>query len=72
MYLIRFSLTINGNRDDVQTDHQREVSFQACHARIASKGARLGLPQLQLGIIPGLGGTVITIRKFIIALLKSM
>ncbi|EFJ32812.1 hypothetical protein SELMODRAFT_439712 [Selaginella moellendorffii] len=29
----------------------------ACHARVASPDARLGLPELQLGIIPGLGGT---------------
>jgi len=29
----------------------------ACNARIATKGAQLGLPELQLGIIPGFGGT---------------
>ncbi|HEY7816815.1 MAG TPA: 3-hydroxyacyl-CoA dehydrogenase NAD-binding domain-containing protein, partial [Vicinamibacteria bacterium] len=28
-----------------------------CHARIASPGARLGLPEVTLGIIPGAGGT---------------
>ncbi|HEY7698091.1 MAG TPA: enoyl-CoA hydratase-related protein, partial [Vicinamibacteria bacterium] len=28
-----------------------------CHARIASEGARLGLPEVTLGIIPGAGGT---------------
>ncbi|KAI5069874.1 hypothetical protein GOP47_0016175 [Adiantum capillus-veneris] len=28
-----------------------------CHARVASEGTELGLPELQLGIIPGLGGT---------------
>ncbi|KAL3689546.1 hypothetical protein R1sor_015855 [Riccia sorocarpa] len=29
----------------------------ACHARLATPNTRLGLPELQLGIIPGLGGT---------------
>ncbi|XP_047311340.1 glyoxysomal fatty acid beta-oxidation multifunctional protein MFP-a-like [Impatiens glandulifera] len=29
----------------------------ACHARIATPNAQLGLPELQLGIIPGFGGT---------------
>ena len=29
----------------------------ACHYRIADEGARLGLPELTLGIIPGAGGT---------------
>jgi len=28
-----------------------------CNARVAAKGARMGLPELQLGIIPGFGGT---------------
>ncbi|KAI7745445.1 hypothetical protein M8C21_012349, partial [Ambrosia artemisiifolia] len=28
-----------------------------CHARIATSTAQLGLPELQLGIIPGFGGT---------------
>lgn len=32
---------------------------QACHARISTPTAQLGLPELQLGIIPGLGGTKI-------------
>lgn len=31
--------------------------FQGCHARIAAPGAQLGLPELTLGVIPGLGGT---------------
>ncbi len=30
----------------------------ACHARIALPGAKLGLPEVNLGIIPGSGGTV--------------
>jgi enoyl-CoA hydratase len=29
----------------------------ACHIRIASENARLGLPEVKLGIIPGYGGT---------------
>lgn len=29
----------------------------ACHARIATSTAQLGLPELQLGVIPGFGGT---------------
>ncbi|VAH72824.1 glyoxysomal fatty acid beta-oxidation multifunctional protein MFP-a isoform X2 [Triticum aestivum] len=33
-----------------------EVSM-ACHARISTPTAQLGLPELQLGIIPGFGGT---------------
>lgn len=30
----------------------------ACHIRIASDNAKLGLPEVKLGIIPGYGGTV--------------
>ncbi|KAL9232954.1 hypothetical protein vseg_008007 [Gypsophila vaccaria] len=29
----------------------------ACHARISTSNAQLGLPELQLGVIPGFGGT---------------
>ncbi|OYY13614.1 MAG: 3-hydroxyacyl-CoA dehydrogenase [Rhizobiales bacterium 35-68-8] len=29
----------------------------ACHARIVAPGAKLGLPEIKLGIIPGAGGT---------------
>lgn len=29
----------------------------ACHARVVSESARLGMPELQLGLIPGAGGT---------------
>ncbi len=29
----------------------------ACHLRVASEGARFGLPEVGLGIIPGYGGT---------------
>ncbi|MFC1574521.1 enoyl-CoA hydratase-related protein [Gemmatimonadota bacterium] len=30
----------------------------ACHMRVASENARMGLPEVSLGIIPGYGGTV--------------
>src|ERR1700730_16838854 len=30
----------------------------ACHYRVATAGARLGLPEIKLGIIPGAGGTL--------------
>jgi enoyl-CoA hydratase len=30
----------------------------ACHVRIASENAKLGLPEVKLGIIPGYGGTI--------------
>ncbi|MGH7481027.1 MAG: enoyl-CoA hydratase/isomerase family protein [Longimicrobiales bacterium] len=30
----------------------------ACHLRVASENAKLGLPEVKLGIIPGYGGTV--------------
>jgi 3-hydroxyacyl-CoA dehydrogenase len=33
-----------------------EISL-ACHYRVADEGARFGLPELSLGIIPGAGGT---------------
>ncbi|PKA62965.1 Glyoxysomal fatty acid beta-oxidation multifunctional protein MFP-a [Apostasia shenzhenica] len=29
----------------------------ACHARVSTSSAQLGLPELQLGVIPGFGGT---------------
>lgn len=29
----------------------------ACHWRIAARGTRLGLPEVQLGVLPGAGGT---------------
>ncbi|MFD1952539.1 3-hydroxyacyl-CoA dehydrogenase NAD-binding domain-containing protein [Sphingomonas arantia] len=29
----------------------------ACHYRIAAEGAKLGLPEVQLGLLPGAGGT---------------
>ncbi len=28
----------------------------ACHYRVAAKGAHLGLPEVQIGVIPGAGG----------------
>jgi enoyl-CoA hydratase len=30
----------------------------ACHLRLASENAKLGLPEVKLGIIPGYGGTI--------------
>lgn len=30
----------------------------ACHARVAASGAKLGMPEVQIGVIPGAGGTV--------------
>ena len=39
--------------------------FQACHARISAPGAQLGLPELQLGVIPGFGGTLSTLLVII-------
>jgi 3-hydroxyacyl-CoA dehydrogenase len=30
----------------------------ACHYRVADRGARVGLPEVKLGILPGAGGTV--------------
>ena len=29
----------------------------SCNARVCTLGTRLGLPELQLGIMPGFGGT---------------
>ena len=29
----------------------------ACHFRVASKNAKMGLPEVSLGVIPGYGGT---------------
>lgn len=29
----------------------------ACHVRVAAEGARMGLPEVSLGVIPGYGGT---------------
>jgi enoyl-CoA hydratase/3-hydroxyacyl-CoA dehydrogenase len=36
----------------------------ACHARISTSTAQLGLPELQLGVIPGFGGNLIFISFF--------
>lgn len=34
------------------------ILHQACHARISTASAQLGLTELEYGIIPGLGGSV--------------
>jgi hypothetical protein len=40
--------------------------MQCCHARVATTKTQLGLPELQLGLIPGLGGTqVLSLSLFI-------
>ncbi|WVZ98184.1 hypothetical protein U9M48_043653 [Paspalum notatum var. saurae] len=41
-----------------------------CHARISTPSAQLGLPELQLGIIPGMGGTQRLPR--LVGLLKAL
>ncbi|XP_073277486.1 peroxisomal fatty acid beta-oxidation multifunctional protein MFP2-like [Primulina huaijiensis] len=48
----------------------------ACHARISTPNAQLGLPELQLGILPGFGGTqalprLVGIAKALEMMLKS-
>src|SRR5690606_29021491 len=30
----------------------------ACHYRVADKGAKVGLPEVKLGLLPGAGGTI--------------
>ncbi|GLT79371.1 hypothetical protein SLA2020_508620 [Shorea laevis] len=42
----------------------------ACHARISTSNAQLGLPELQLGVIPGFGGTQRLPR--LVGLMKSL
>ena len=45
--------------------HPVNLTFQACHARISTSTAQLGLPELQLGLIPGFGGinTIVCIKQ---------
>ena len=52
-----------------------EVSM-ACSARVATRGAKLGLPELKLGVIPGFGGTqrlprLVGLEKSLEMMLKS-
>ncbi|PIN08302.1 Enoyl-CoA isomerase [Handroanthus impetiginosus] len=42
--------------------HQTCNIAQACHARIAAKNTQLGLPELNLGVIPASGGTTRLVR----------
>lgn len=35
-----------------------------CHGIVASPGARFGLPEITLGILPGLGGCIVPYRKW--------
>jgi len=48
----------------------------SCNARVATPGAQLGLPELQLGVIPGFGGTqrlprLVGLEKSLEMMLKS-
>lgn len=44
----------------------------ACDLRLAATSARIGLPETSLGILPGWGGTVRTVRLFGSALARRM
>jgi enoyl-CoA hydratase/3-hydroxyacyl-CoA dehydrogenase len=39
--------------------------MQVCHARVSTPAAQLGLPELQLGIIPGMGGNLKSPHSYI-------
>jgi enoyl-CoA hydratase/carnithine racemase len=39
--------------------------MQVCHARVSTPSAQLGLPELQLGIIPGMGGNLESHKSYI-------
>ena len=53
-----FSTSVSKNRlEIVEPGEHCMTCFQACHARISAPGAQLGLPELQLGVIPGFGGS---------------
>ncbi|KAH8495042.1 hypothetical protein H0E87_018285 [Populus deltoides] len=43
--------------DGLALDYLIYLLCQACHARISTSTSQLGLPELQLGLIPGFGGT---------------
>lgn len=55
--MIKFRLFFQGN-----------ICFfclKACHARISTPSAQLGLPELQLGVIPGFGGTKVPFLQLV-------
>lgn len=39
--------------------------MQGCHARVAAPKTQLGLPELTLGVIPGFGGMVAFMCKYL-------
>lgn len=39
--------------------------LQSCHARIATPETQFGLPELTLGVIPGFGGNLCSLQKFL-------
>lgn len=43
-----------------------------CNARISTPNAQLGLPELQLGLIPGFGGMAKSIKKFCLYLVVAV
>ena len=57
---------VQPHRTQQQTRHRGHQRFRigrwlelalACHVRIASENARMGLPEVSLGVVPGYGGT---------------
>lgn len=40
---------------------------QACHGRVSTSTAQLGLPELRLGIIPGMGGIFVNMFSLLVS-----